>query len=67
MTELRISSIPMFNMLQKACETLVCANHIILATEYNVATRKALLLEAHNAEEMIDHLRRLIKSYNDDV
>ncbi len=67
MTELHISSLPIINMLQKACEVLVVDNHINLQFTYDLQTRKQMLTETQQANEMIDHLRELIKNNQADV
>jgi hypothetical protein len=60
MKTLQIFTVPEMELIQKACETLVCKNHIDLATEYNVEIRRGLLMEAEQAEGLVNHLRELI-------
>jgi len=66
MTELKVASIPMLNMLQKACETLVVDNMINLPHTYNVSDRTALLTETQQANEMVEHIRNMLRDLNHD-
>lgn len=67
MTELHVSSLPILNMLQEACERLVMVNHILAASERHAPDRSKLLQTAEQAKEMVDHLRNVIANNNVDV
>lgn len=66
MNHFHTESLPMINMLQKACEILVVHNHVELATEFNIERRKELLKEANDAEELVKHFQEVLKN-NEDV
>ena len=67
MKSLQISSIPMMELVQKACEVLVVDNLINLPHTYNTADRKLLLLENQQAHELINHLRDMIAESKKDT
>lgn len=67
MTDLHVSSIPMLNVLQKACETLVIHNHVMMAIESNVDARALLHAEANMAGTLVDHLIHIIANNKSDV
>lgn len=61
MKTLQISSIPLLNMLQKACEILVVHNIAASSIEPDSSKQSALEKEAAEAEKMVSHIRDLIK------
>ncbi len=67
MTELHIASIPKLEIIQEGLEVLVVNNLINLPHTYNVQDRKELLIKTQQANELIDHLRGLIKNSRADV
>ncbi len=61
MTELRVASIPKLILLQKACESLVIINTTLRLNEKNVQRCDELLAETNEANEMVEHIRGLIR------
>ncbi len=61
MKTLQISSVPMMELLQKACEGLVIHNTSLRRREKNPKRREKLLAETNEAVKMEEHLRRLIR------
>ena len=60
MKTLQISSVPLMELIQKACEVLVVDNLINLPHTYNTAEHTKLMNEIKQATELIDHIRGLI-------
>ena len=64
---LQISSVPMMELIQKACENLVVANTEKLnQDDASVIDRLILFNEIEKANELIDHLCDLIKENKSD-
>ena len=66
MTELKVASIPMLNMLQKACETLVMSNMTNMPFVAHEGDRTALQTETQLADEMVSHIIKLLREINQD-
>lgn len=66
MTELRITSVPMMELLQEACEALVISKTVLLPHECNVKTRAEIIEKRREAIKMGEHIRDLIKNNNSD-
>lgn len=67
MKDLHISSLPMLNVLQEACEIFVIHNHVEMAIEYNAQTRNELRSKADMAANLVEQLRNIIANNNADV
>lgn len=62
MKHLQVSSVPILNMLQTACELLIFRNQDELDFINTIEKLEENKAETKLAEEMLDHLRELIKS-----
>jgi hypothetical protein len=67
MKDLHVSSLPLLGVLQKACETLVIHNHVMMVTKYNVVKRTALSNESAMATTLVEHIRDVIANNQPDV
>jgi len=67
MKSIQISSVPLMELLQEACEALVINQTVLLPHECNTTKRDDIIAKRQKAIEMAEHLREVIKANETDV